>query len=213
MSKMDEWFRKHPRTKTARTADPSNNLFLFRNGHVMAVLRPESAAVKLAQLESLKDGKMTEAQFDALLNDQPHQFIGYALRTQPNGNGKMNIGDGWGKAIDEVQPGDSFVACGHGTPLEPPKFMQTGVCHVELWDDEEVVVMPTPDLKGDSNTGVVIRSKNGHNGAIVTRAGITEPDCHLPTLNKIITGDPERHWSRPDKAADRKVSTRKEPTK
>ena len=194
MSKMDTWFRKHdPRTKAARTAEKTNNLFLFKDGRVMAILRPEDAALKIAQFEQIKNN-ITPAEFDAMLNEQPHQFIGYAAKGSPK------ILDGFGKPIDELKPGDSFVGCGHGTPFEPPAFMRTGKMHVELWGEDEVVVMPTPDLDGDSNTGVVVKSpKEENRGAVVLRGGTKEVDCHLPTLNRIITGDPERHYTRPPK--------------
>ncbi len=194
MSKMDNWFRKHdPRTKKARdSADTTNNLFLFKNGKVMAILRPADVALKMAHTKRLENGTMSPAEFDAMLSKQDHQFVGYAAKGSPK------ILDGYGRPIDELKVGDSFVGCGHGTPFAPPMFMQTGKYHAEVWDGETVVVLPTPDLKGDSNTGIVVKSEKPENrGAIALRGGITEPDCHLPSLNRIITGDPERHYTRP----------------
>ena len=186
MSKMDTWFRKFdPR----RPKDPSD-LFAWKDGEIMVVLRPENQAKKLEGLNAIPVGTphvTAQAMFQALLDDQPHRFIGYAGK-------KGNILDKWGMEKEPTfHPGDSFVGMGSGV-FEPPVFMQTRKFHKETWDGNTVLVLPRPDLKGDSNTGIVLSGSNA--GSIVLRGGSAECDCHIPTLNRIWTGDPERHWTK-----------------
>ena len=187
MSKMDTWFRKHdPRNPK----DPSG-LFLFRNGHPVVVLRPKDAAVKMAAINLIPDGtphEIAAKAFDEALNSQPHQFVGYAGR-----GAQGSILDKWGKKVGDIMAGDSL--CG-GPQFEPPMFMQSGHFHKEVWDGRTVMVLPRPDLKADSNTGIVLEcSDPSERAAIVIRpGGGTEVDCHLPTINRLITGDPERHY-------------------
>jgi hypothetical protein len=182
---MDTWFRKHdPR----RPKDPSA-LFAFKNGGPLVVLRPENPEKAIAMIP--KQGTPSaaaQAAFDKLLNEQPHQFIGYVSK-------KGAILDKWGREIEaHMKPGDSMVDC--SSQFEPPMFMQSGKFHTEMWDGRKVLVLPRPDLKADSNTGIVLESPVAEDrAAIAIRPGCgTEVDCHLPTLNRIITGDPKRHY-------------------
>jgi len=55
--------------------------------------------------------------------------------------------------------------------------------------------LPTPDLKRESNTALVMESPYpNERGAIVCLNGITEIDCHVPTLNYLITGDSTKDY-------------------
>ncbi len=191
MSRMDKFFRKHD----PRLPRDVSERFLIKAGHVMAILRPEDPERKLKGLERIPDGtphEIAQPIFDELLSEQPHQFIGYAARSGVKGIPAGAILDKWGHPIDTMKPGDSFVGCGTGTPLEPPAFQTTGHFHMETWDGVKVMVLPTPDLKMDSNTGIVMEGTG--RGGLALRGGITEPDCHIPTLNRIWTGDPEIYW-------------------
>ena len=187
---------KPPRLSTARVVVYGPESFVFKRGEPMRVLRPEDAALKMATAGvregalgggevSPEDGFDAEA-FDRALSEQPHQFIGFAGKDG-------SVLDRFGKVVDKLKPGDSFVG-GEQFPL--PAFMTTGSFHKEQWGDHEVLVMPRPDLKADSNTGVVTKSPDSSLlGAVVLRPGATgEVDCHLPSLNRIITGDPDKDY-------------------
>ena len=160
--------------------------FLFKNGEFMVILRPADPARKLAWLDKIPVGtphEIAQPLFQEALDEQPHRFIGYASR-----RGAILNSDG--EEIEAAfQPGDSFSG---GPHFQPPAFMLTGKIHEEIWDGDTVVVLPRPDLRCDSCTGVVTKSRyEDRRGAIVLRAGgPPEVDCHLPTLNRIITGDP-----------------------
>jgi len=196
MSKMGRMFnRLHERgwgrgAPVGPTYGPE--LFAFKNGEPLRVLRPEDAARKMATA-GLTEASIgyhgpppdTEA-MDRALNEQPHQFIGFAAK-----DGK--ILDRFGRVIDAVRAGDSFVS---GPQFSLPAFMTTGKFHEETWGEHNVVVLPRPDLKADSNTGVVVKSKDRSLlGAVILRPGSTgEVDCHIPSLNRIVTGDPAKDW-------------------
>jgi hypothetical protein len=183
MSKMDTWFRKHdPRNPK----DPSK-LFAFRDGGPLVVLRPKDAAVKMAMMpkEGTPSAEAAE-EFDKALNDHPHQFAGYAGK-----NGDLL--DKWGNKVSELQPGDSLVS---GPQFEPPMFMQSGHFHKEVWEGRTVLVLPRPDLKADSNTGIILESPDPkERSGIMMRGGAKEIDCHRPSLNLILTGDPNKEFS------------------
>lgn len=182
MSKMDTWFRKHdPRAPK----DPSK-LFTFGNTGPLVVLRPKDAAVKMAMMPAEGTPHLEAAKaFDDALNAQPHQFFGYAGK---NGD----VLDKWGRKVGELKAGDSIVSA---PEFEPPMFMQSGHFHKEVWGSRTVMVLPRPDLKADSNTGIVLESSDpSERAAVVTRGGVTEPDCHMPTLNRIMTGDSEKDY-------------------
>jgi hypothetical protein len=184
------WKREHnkrQRTQKDDAVDVSSR-FLFKDGMVMVILRPENVDRKLAGVAAIKDGtphEIAQPAFDELLREQPHQFIGYAAKGRPD------ILDKYGETIDTLRPGDSFVGCNLDAKMfEPPLFMRTGISHYEVWDGLTVLVLPRPDLKLDSNTGIVVESTNpADRGSIVLRGGATKVDCHIPTLNRIWTGD------------------------
>jgi len=182
-------FGKTPKQPDKPTSYGGAGMFVFKGGEPMRVLRPEDAAVKLAAVNLIPEGtphKISAEAFDRALSDQPHQFIGFAGKDG-------SILDKFGKVIDTVKPGDSFVG---GKQFELHAFMTTGRFHEEQWDEHTVVVMPKPDLKSDSNTGVVVKSPDSSLlGAIFMRGGSTgEVDCHIPSLNRIITGDPKKDY-------------------
>lgn len=185
------WKREHRKRETERRNPEmfDENLsgrFLFKGGSVMAILRPRDVALKLAGVAKIKEGtphEIAAPMFDALLDEQEHLFVGYAAK------GKPDILDKWGNKVGDLLPGDSFV--GLGNLLEPPMFMRTGVMHQEIWEGRKVLVLPRPDLKLDSNTGIVMDAPDpADKGSIVLRGGATEVDCHIPTLNRIWCGDP-----------------------
>jgi hypothetical protein len=185
VSKMDNWFRNHDPRKPK---DPSQ-LFAFKNGKPVAIVRPEDPAYILAHLPAEGTPHEEAKQiFDSLLYDHPHRFIGYASK-------KGAILDKWGREKEaHFQPGDAMI---WRDDFELPMFMQSGHFHKEVWDGRTVMVLPRHDLKADSNTGIVLESpKPEERASIVMRpgCGLSEPDCHLPTLNRLWTGDPERHW-------------------
>ncbi len=74
--------------------------------------------------------------------------------------------------------------------------MVSGRFHEEIWDGRKVLVLPRPDLKADSNTGIVLESPDAtEKASIVLRpGGSAEIDCHIPTLNRIWTGDPNKDY-------------------
>jgi hypothetical protein len=197
------WKREHRKRapEPAKPPDPwkpfDSSRFAFKEGAPFGVLRPKDAARKLVGLERLygvsdRDGRM----FDELLTEQPHQFLGYLGCLNDDG-GVPPILDGWGKEVGRVQPGDSFVRSNMLSAL--PAFMLTGSCHLEWWNTEYgrviVTVLPRPDLKADSNTGIVTGPPDcDKKGSIAMRGGIAEPDCHIPILNRIWTGDPDVYW-------------------
>lgn len=186
---------KPPRLSSERVVVHGPESFVFKNGEPMRVLRPEDAAVKLATAGlrsgavpgslSLEDQLDAEA-FDLSLSEQPHQLVGFAGKDG-------SILDRFGRVVGTLQPGDSFVS-GEQFPL--PAFMTTGAFHKEQWGDHTVLVLPRPDLKADSNTGIVTKSADRSLlGAIVMRPGSTgEVDCHIPSLNQIITGEPNKDY-------------------
>ncbi len=186
MSKMDTWFRKHDPRKPK---DPSQ-LFVFRDGFPMVVLRPADAEKKVAAVKVITEGmphKEASRLLDEALNDQPHQFIGYLSKSKAG-----DIVDAWGRVKFNVQPGDSFCS---GPEFAPPMFMRTGHFHKEVWDGRTVLVLPNPALTVDSNTGIVLESCDpAERAAILLRGGVTEIDCHIPTLNRLMTGDPNKDW-------------------
>ena len=66
--------------------------------------------------------------------------------------------------------------------------------NIQQWGDHTVIVMPRPDLNGDSHTGVVWRSPDSSLlGAVLKRPGQSggEVDCHVPTLNGLIGARPD----------------------
>jgi len=74
---------------------------VIRDGHVMAVIRPASPAMALADARTAARSEQT---FDAMLTSQPYTFIGLATK-------KRKIVDPvTGKVIDQLQPGDSLVS-------------------------------------------------------------------------------------------------------
>lgn len=185
MSKMDTWFRKHDPRK------PKDPAALFAPGP-MVVLRPEDPQRTMDGLAKIPVGTphdKAKPMLDELLNEQPHQFIGYVGKSG-------NVLDKWGTEIEpHMQPGDSM--CGLAPDFEPPMFMQTGHFHQEIWNGRKVLVLPRTGLKADSNTGIVMESPDpAEKASIAMRpgCGLTEPDCDLRTLNKLWTGDPDRHW-------------------
>jgi hypothetical protein len=167
--------------------DPQD--FVFDNGKLTIVMRPKDQALKLRTMSRLTEGmphQTAKPIFDQSLNDQPHQFVGYLSKS-----GK--ILDKFGEEKDSVQPADSL--CGLPDDWEPPAFMTTGKCHEENWDGDTVLVLPRPDLRADSNTGIITKSPDPTRlGAIALRGGAKDVDCHLPVLNKIVTGDPNRDY-------------------
>lgn len=188
-------FSKTPKQPDKPTSYGGAAMFVFKGGEPMRVLRPEDAALKMATAgfpEAMAanpgstDVPLDAEAFDRALSEQPHQFIGFAGKDG-------SILDKFGKVIDTVKPGDSFVG---GKQFELPAFMTTGRFHEEQWDEHTVVVLPKPDLKSDSNTGVVVKSPDSSLlGSVLLRAGSTgEVDCHIPSLNRIITGDPKKDY-------------------
>jgi len=192
LSNMNKWFRKHdPRNQKPKDspADP-NDLFGFKNGRPVAILRPRDVALKMKTADRAVG--LTKEKADAIwneaLSEQDHEFVGYLGKDG-------GILDKWGRKVDELRIGDSMVGCGQGTPLEPPAFMMGGKFHQEVWHGRKVFVLPNPELTHDSNTGIVMESPDpAERGAIVTRNGVSEVDCHIPSLNRIITGDPDIHY-------------------
>ena len=168
--------------------------YVFAGGYVTVILRPRDPQRKLDELDKIKPGtphEVAKRMMDSLLWEQDHRFVGYASR-----DGK--ILDRRGRVLGDLQPGDSFAG---GPHFRPPDFMLSGKYHTEQWGADTVFVLPRPDLKADSNTGIVMESDDlSRRGSIVTRGGITEPDCHIPSLNRIITGDPDIHWRTPQRA-------------
>jgi hypothetical protein len=152
----------------------------------MRVLRPADVALKMATATAKRDGAIDAEAFDRSLSEQDHQFVGFAAKDG-------SILDRFGKVVGTLQPGDSFVS---GPQFSLPAFMATGTFHEETWAEHTVVVMPRPDLQADSNTGVVVKSSDPSLlGAVILRPGSTgEVDCHIPSLNRIITGDPAKDW-------------------
>lgn len=187
---MDTWWHKR-RKRGQQSADQSGK-FLFKEGRVMAILRPKDPELKLASVARIKIGtphEQAQPMFDELLNEQPHLFVGYAAR------GTGNILDAYGDVIDVIKPGDSFVGCGTGTQLTPPMFMRTGKFHHETWDGRVVVVLPDAELKADSNVGIVTGPPDSPDrGAVILRGGAKEVNCHIPTLNWMITGDKNKDY-------------------
>ena len=180
--------------KHAEMAQPDQ--YLFKGGDPMAILRPrpEDVAEKIklfSEIPSELPAEAYQAYVGEIMDKFAHQFIGYALK-----DGR--IVDCSGKPISNVQPGDSFVhpeSKDHKSWLRLPDFMTTGRMHTEMWNNRKVLVLPRPDLKADSNTGIVLESPDpADKASIMIRAGATEVDCHLPTLNRIWTGDPEKDW-------------------
>lgn len=166
--------------------------FVFKDGNFMVVLRPKDAELKLRSAQEV--GKLpTDEQLDAfklLISEQDHQFIGYACHQEPN------ILDKHGRSIDQLKPGDSLFY-DDGKTFQPPAFMTTGSFHEERWGEVTVVVLPRPDLKSDSNTGIVVQVHSGDTpqASIVKRPGCPgDPDCDHKALNKIWTGDEEIDW-------------------
>ena len=201
MSRMgsDAWWRHRKRQEEKKPDSELSGRFLFKEGRPLAVLRPEDPARKLESVNKIEVGtphEIAQPMFDAILNEQPHLFVGYLAKIREDGSGSGEILDKWGSVVDSIKPGDSFVGCGPGTPLEPPAFMLTGISHTEMWDGRFVLVLPRPDLKIDSNTGIIMASDTeGERGGIAIRGGCgTEVDCHIPTLNRIITGDPNKDY-------------------
>jgi len=199
MSKMDTWFRKHDPRKPK---DPAK-AFVFKEGYPVVVLRPENAAMKLAAVAAIQVGTPhAEARkaFDAALNAQPHQFVGYLSNMKAAmGDGMFSapagrIVDKWGRDVGAVEPGDSF--CG-GPQFAPPVFMQSGHFHKEVWDGRTVLVLPSPGLTKDSNTGIILESSDAsERAAIAIRpGGPSEIDCDIPTLNYFMTGDRNKAWN------------------
>lgn len=181
--------KKPDRKPTEPKSFGGAELFVFKGGEPMRILRPKDAAVKLATIEAAPDGTphaVASELFDRALNEQPHQFVGFAGKDG-------NVLDKFGRVVGPMLPGDSFVG---GSQFELPAFMTTGTFHEEKWDVHTVVVLPKPDLKSDSNTGVVVKSPDSSLlGAIILRPGSTgEVDCHVPSLNRIITGDPNKDY-------------------
>jgi len=189
-------FKRAHRTK--EVADISPGDFLFKNGNPMAILRPAVADVapKIRAFEKIPAGLPAEpyqAYCNEILDRFPHRFIGYALK-----DGR--IVNCAGKPIDHVEPGDSFV--NPSNALQLPDFMVTGRMHDEIWDGRRVLVLPRPDLKADSNTGIVLESPDPtEKASIVLRGGATEIDCHIPSLNHIWTGDRNVDWRTKGSAA------------
>ena len=188
-------FGKTPHSERTKPPLYGPDLFVFKDGEPMRVLRPEDAARKMATAgftEAMAanpgsaDVPLDAEAFDRSLSEQPHQFVGFAAKDG-------SILDRFGRVVGKVQPGDSFVGGAH---FEVPAFMTTGHFHEEQWGAYTVLVIPRPDLKVDSNTGVVMKSPDASLlGAVVLRPGATgEPDCHLPSLNRIITGDPNKNY-------------------
>jgi len=182
---MDTWFRKHDPRKPK---DPSE-VFAFKGGTPLAVLRPENPALTLEGLAKVPDGtphEVAKPMLDALFSQQPHQFVGYMSR-------KGEVIDKWGRVIGQPQPGDDLC---WSDEFEPPMFMQTGRFHTEVCDGRTGVVLPNSDLKRDSSTGIIIAAPDPkHVGGVALRGGIKEPDCHIPTLNRMIHGDPDKAWN------------------
>ena len=187
-------FRREHRERKPELPQPDQ--YLFKNGDPMAILRPRSEDVdeKIRLFSAIPEGLPAEAYqayVGEIMDKFVHQFMGYALR-----DGR--IVDCSGKPIGNVQPGDSLVhpeSKDHKSWLRLPDFMTTGRMHTEMWNDRKVLVLPRPDLKADSNTGIVLESPDpADKASIMIRPGGTEVDCHIPTLNKIWTGDPEQDW-------------------
>lgn len=188
MSKMDTWFRKHDPRKPK---DPSV-LFAFRDGTPLAILRPADAERTMRGLDAIAEGtphEIAKPAMDALLTEQPHKFVGYLSR-------KGEVLDEWGRIIGQPEPGDSLCGCGPGMELAPPMFMRTGTFHKEVWDGRTVVVLPRPDLSMDSSTGIIVAAPDQKDlGSVALRGGIKEPDCHIPTLNWMLTGARDKPWN------------------
>lgn len=150
---------------TAPTYGPDS--FVFKNGEPMRILRPRDAAAKVAGMAELHDGMPkaeADALFDRLLSEQEHQFVGFASKDG-------SILDRFGKVVGKLEPGDSFVG---GSQFSLPAFMTTGKFHDETWGEHTVMVLPRPDLKADSNTGVVVKSADRSLlGAVILRPGST----------------------------------------
>lgn len=195
--RLQKRFRREPRHRdqSSTTVDPDQ--FVFKEGRPMAILRPSDLGKKLAGLAKIPTGtphEIAKPMLDQLLEEQPHQFVGYATKS-----GK--IVNCAGKVISSLQPGDSFIGVDPDNQLlQLPDFMTTGVHHLEIWDGRTVVVLPRPNLKVDSNTGIIVSpSDASERGAIMLRGGQIEIDCHIPTLNRIITGDPNIDYRTVDK--------------
>lgn len=185
-------FRREHRSRDNKLQLATPDQFLFKNGNPMAILRPrpEDVAEKLRLFDEIPATlpyEVHQAHITEILCDKiPHQFIGYALRDQ-------RIVDCSGKPVGSIQAGDSFVS--PSNQLQLPDFMVTGKMHDEIWDGRRVLVLPRPDLQADSNTGIVLESPDQtERASIVLRGGAPEVDCHIPTLNRIWSGDPERDY-------------------
>ena len=185
MKNMGKWFRKHD----PRLPKEPSELFAFKDGKPVAVARPEDPAYILANMPKVgTPHEEAKEILDRLMYDHPHRFIGYASK-------KGAILDKWGREKEpHFQAGDSLI---WRDDMELPMFMQSGRFHHEMWDGRKVLVLPRTDLKADSNTGLVLESPDPtERASIVMRpgCGLLEPDCHLQTLNRLWTGDPDRHW-------------------
>ena len=78
-------------------------VFAIKDCKRISVLRPDDPNRKLNGLAHLDKNKATQSQFDRLLTEQAHTFIGYLSHT-----GKLVLNED-GNPIGELEPGDSFV--------------------------------------------------------------------------------------------------------
>lgn len=80
---------------------PNPLALVMKNGSALAVLRPEDPEKALDLVER---GLNDQKSFDAILSEQKYTFVGLLRQDMKIVHSKTR------KAVDRVQPGDSFVS-------------------------------------------------------------------------------------------------------